>query len=93
MEITAASNFYWQDTYYTRVFNAPNDELDEWDVWNASLLLRSADDSWFVEGWVRNIEDGDHITGQTLGDPVVGLATVQYLLEPRTYGATLGYNF
>ena len=93
MEFTAATNYYTQDSFYVRVFNAPNDEIDEWDVWNASLFLRSADDSWYAEGWVRNISDDDNITGQYLGDQNVGLATNQFLLEPRTYGLTVGYNF
>jgi len=55
--------------------------------------LRSADDSWYAEGWVRNINDDDYVTGQSLGDQAVGLATTQFLLEPRTYGVTVGYNF
>ncbi|MBT4520924.1 MAG: TonB-dependent receptor [Halieaceae bacterium] len=93
MELTLGTNYYWQDTFYSRVFNAPNDEIDEWDVWNASMHLRSADDIWYAEAWVRNIQDDDHVTGQFLGDQNVGLATNQFLLEPRTYGLTVGYNF
>jgi len=93
MELMAGTNYYYQDSFYVRVFNAPNDEIDEWDVWNATLFLRSADDSWYAEGWVRNINDDDHVTGQYLGDQNVGLATNQFLLEPRTYGVTVGYNF
>lgn len=93
MELTAATNYYTQDTFYSRVFNAPNDEVDEWDVWNASLFLRSADDSWYAEGWVRNISDDDNVTGQYLADQNVGLQTNQFLMEPRTYGVTVGYNF
>ena len=81
MELTAGTSYYYQDSFYSRVFNAPNDELDEWDVWNATLFLRSADDSWYAEGWVRNINDDDHVTGQYLGDQNVGLATSQFLLE------------
>ena len=42
---------------------------------------------------MRNINDDDHITGQYLGDQNVGLATAEFLLEPRTYGVTVGYNF
>ncbi|MEP1470060.1 MAG: TonB-dependent receptor [Halieaceae bacterium] len=93
MELTASTNYYWQDTFYVRAFNAPNDELDEWDVWNATLFLQSSDASWYGEAWVRNIQDDDHITGQYLGDQNVGLGSNQFLLEPRTYGITLGYNF
>lgn len=93
MELTAATNYYVQDTFYARTYNTGNDEVDEWDVWNASLFLRSADDSWYAEAWVRNISDDDNVTGQYLGDQNVGLATNQFLMEPRTYGVTAGYNF
>jgi outer membrane receptor protein involved in Fe transport len=93
MEVVAATNYYWQDEFYTRVFNTVNDTVDEWDVWNATLSLFSADGTWFAEAWGRNLNDDDHVTGQYLGDQNVGLPTNQFLLEPRTYGITLGYNF
>ncbi len=92
-ELTAASSYYYQDKFYTRIFNAPNDELDAWDVWNATLTLASLQNNWYTEAWVRNIGDEDHITGQYLGDQNVGLAYNQFLLEPRTYGLTVGYQF
>ncbi|WP_187276441.1 TonB-dependent receptor [Parahaliea maris] len=93
MELVAGTNYYWQDEFYTRVFNTPNDTVDAWDVWNATLTLYSAERSWFAEAWGRNLNDDDHVTGQYVGDQNVGLATNQFLLEPRTYGITLGYNF
>ncbi|KZX58284.1 hypothetical protein A3709_02135 [Halioglobus sp. HI00S01] len=93
MELVAATNYYWQDEFYTRIFNTGNDTVEEWDVWNATLTLYSADRSWFAELWGRNLNDDDHVTGQYLGDQNVGLATNQFLLEPRTYGVTLAYRF
>jgi hypothetical protein len=93
MEVVAASNYYWQDVFYTRVFNAPNDKVDEWEVWNATLTLNSADRVWYAELWARNLNNDDYVTGQALGDQNVGLATNQFLLEPRTYGISIGYNF
>jgi iron complex outermembrane recepter protein len=93
MKLVAATNYYWQDEFYTRVFNAPNDKVDTWKVWNATFTLYSADRSWFAELWGLNLNNDDYITGQSLGDQNVGLATNQFLLEPRTYGLTLGYNF
>jgi iron complex outermembrane receptor protein len=93
MEVVAATNYYWQDDFYTRVFNAPNDKLDPWEVWNATLTLSSADRSWFAELWARNLNNDDYVTGQALGDQNVGLATNQFMLEPRTYGISFGYNF
>jgi iron complex outermembrane recepter protein len=93
MEVVAATNYYWQDEFYTRIFNSVNDKVDSWDVWNATLTLYSADRSWFAEMWGRNLNDDDHITGLWLNDQNVGLPTNQFLLEPRTYGISLGYNF
>lgn len=93
MRLTAAGNYYWQDDFYTRVFNTVNDRVDSWDVINATLTLHSSSQKWFGELWGRNLNDEDHVTGQYLGDQNVGLATNQFLLEPRTYGLTLGYNF
>jgi iron complex outermembrane receptor protein len=93
MELVAATNYYWQDKFYTRVFNAPNDRVDSWNVWNATFTLYSQDKSWFAELWGRNLNNDDYVTGQALGDQNVGLATNQFLLEPRTYGLSLGYNF
>jgi iron complex outermembrane receptor protein len=93
MELVAATNYYWQDEFYTRIFNAPNDEVDSWDVWNATLTLYSADRTWFTELWGRNLNNDDYITGQALGDQNTGLMTSQFLLEPRTYGISVGYHF
>lgn len=93
MEILAATNYYWQDEFYTRVFNTSNDKVDSWDVWNATLTVYSAERDWYVELWGRNLKDDDHVTGQYLGDQNVGLATNQFLLEPRMWGVTGGYTF
>jgi outer membrane receptor protein involved in Fe transport len=93
MLFVAATNYYWQDEFYTRVFNTRNDTVDEWDVWNATLTLNGPGGNWYAQLWGRNLLDDDHVTGQYLGDQAVGLSTNQFLLEPRTYGVTLGYGF
>ena len=93
MELEAATNYYWQDDFYTRIFNAPNDEVASWEIWNATMTLFSADRSWYVGLWGMNLNNDDYITGQAIGDQNVGLATNQFLLEPGTYGVSLGYNF
>jgi outer membrane receptor protein involved in Fe transport len=93
MSLEANTNYYWQDEFYTRIFNAPNDKVDSWEVWNATLTLFSADRAWFVGLWGMNLMNDDYITGQSLGDQNVGLAQNQFLLEPRTYGLSVGYNF
>ncbi len=93
MRLDVSTSYYWQDEFYTRIYNTEDDKLDSWDVWNASTVLNSADDTWYGELWVRNINDDDHWTGQYLQDQAVGLYRTLQLLEPRTYGVTFGYRF
>ncbi|MDZ7785281.1 MAG: TonB-dependent receptor [Halioglobus sp.] len=91
--LTTAVNYYWQDEFFTRVFNEVNDTVDSWEVWNATVNLTRPNSPWYAELWGRNLADDDAVTGQALGGQLVGLATNQFLLEPRSYGVTLGYSF
>ena len=93
MHASASANYYYQDEFFTRIHNTADDLLDEWDIWNASLSLSGADEDWYAELWVRNIQDEDHWTGQRLLDPGLGLFRTFQLLEPRTYGLTFGISF
>jgi iron complex outermembrane receptor protein len=78
---------------YSRMFNSPVDKTDSWDVWNAQANLRSANDSWYVRAYIKNIKDDNHLVGMYLTDPSSGLFTNVFAIEPRTYGVALGYNF
>ena len=93
MRLDIQANYYYQEEFYTRVFNTKDDLIEEWDIWNASVVLNSADEDWYVEAWGRNLSDEDNFTGQYLQDPAVGLYHTFQLLEPRTYGVTAGYRF
>jgi len=93
MDLTLQSNYYWQDEYYARNFYSEIDVVDEWGVWNASARLESTDGSWYVDGWIKNILDDDYVTGQYLTSAVSSLFTNQFILDPQTYGMTLGYNW
>jgi outer membrane receptor protein involved in Fe transport len=93
MRLSVSTSYYWQDEFYTRIFNTEDDLLDGWDVWNASSVLTGADENWYGELWIRNILDDDHWTGQYLQGQAVGLFRTLQLLEPRTYGLTVGYRF
>lgn len=86
-------DYYWQDEMYSRNFNKPVDKIESWDVWNAQANLMSAEDTWYVRAYVKNINDDDHLVGQFLTDAASGLFTNVFAIEPRTYGLALGYNF
>lgn len=93
MELVPRIDYYWQDEFYYRVYNSRQDKIDSWDIWNASATLYGRDGNWYVEGFVKNIADDDNITGGYFTDASSGNFTNVFVLEPRTYGLTLGARF
>ena len=91
MELTLATNYYWQDDYYTSNFNTRNSLVEDWSMWNASARLSG--ESWYAEVWIKNIEDEENVTGSYLTSTVSSLFTNQFILDPQTYGITLGMRF
>ena len=91
MPVIMQTNYYWQDKMYTTNFNSPSNEIEDWSMWNANARVMG--ESWYAEAWVRNIMDDDNITGGYLTSSVSSLFTNQFILEPRTFGLTVGMNF
>ena len=91
MPLAMQTNYYWQDEMYTTNFNSPGTEIEDWGMWNANARLMGED--WYAEVWVRNILDDDNITGGYLTSSVSSLFTNQFILEPRTYGLSVGMRF
>jgi hypothetical protein len=93
MGLEIAGSYYWQDEFYADHFNHEYNVIDDWGIANAWITLSSADDSWYAEAFVKNISDDENVTGQGVEGQVFGLASTRFLMEPRTYGLTLGYKF
>jgi outer membrane receptor protein involved in Fe transport len=92
MSLMGRVDYYWQDEFYSTTFNRPQDLQDSWDVVNAMATLTSANGNWFVRVWGKNLEDEDNITGTYETDPSSGLFTNTFLIEPQTYGVTVGMS-
>ena len=91
MPMALQTNYYWQDKMYTTNFNSSSNQIEDWSMWNANARVMG--DGWYAEAWVRNILDDDNITGGYLTSSVSSLFTNQFILEPRTYGLTVGMRF
>lgn len=91
MPLAMQTNYYWQDEMYTTNFNNPGTKIEDWSMWNANARLMGED--WYAEVWVRNILDDDNVTGGYLTSSVSSLFTNQFILEPRTYGLSVGLRF
>lgn len=90
MTLTGRLDYYWQDDYTARVFERRQDQIESWDVWNAQVTLASADQKWWVRGFIQNLTDEDNITGVYSTDPSSGLFTNAFYIEPRLYGLSFG---
>ena len=91
-EVVPRFDYYWQDSFYYRIYNTRQDEIDSWDVMNASVTLYSGDDRWYVEAFVKNINNDDYITGGYFTDASSANFSNVFVLEPRTYGLTAGFR-
>lgn len=91
MDLTLSTNYYWQEEFYSSNFNNISNLVPDWSMWNASARLSA--DSWFAEAWIKNIADDDNITGQYLTSSVSALFRNQFVLDPQTYGVTVGLRW
>ena len=78
---------------FGNVFNGNTNRIDPFVQANAQIQLNSADDRWFVRGFVQNIFDSNSVTGLYLTDASSGLFTNIFTLDPRRYGIAIGASF
>ena len=87
---TARVSYYWQSSMFSRIFNAEFDRIDAWSQLDASLRWTNESLNLWIDVWGKNLLDNDDITGQFLTDNSSGNFTNVFLLDPRTFGVTIG---
>lgn len=92
-EITYQLQTFWQDSFFTRLYNLPTDELDSWSQTNASIVLNDVEDVWQVELFVKNITDDESYTSLSVENSLVGRYRLPNVLEPRLYGLRVRYRY
>ncbi|MGK6320076.1 TonB-dependent receptor domain-containing protein [Sphingomonas sp. DT-204] len=93
MTLVPRADLNFTGNSYASVFNRQMDRLPAYEVINAQITLNSADDRWYLRGFVQNLTNNNAITGQYTGDQASGLYTNVFTIEPRRYGAALGFRF
>jgi len=78
---------------YGNIFNGRVNRIEPFVQANAVLQLNSADERWFVRGFVQNIFDSNSVTGLYVTDASSGNFTNIYTLDPRRYGVAIGAKF
>jgi iron complex outermembrane receptor protein len=78
---------------YASIFNGIIDRMPGYEVVNAQLTFNGPDDRWYIRGYVKNLTNDNAITGQYVTDQSTGLFTNVFTIEPRQYGAAVGFRF
>ena len=67
-----------------------NSDFDDRNLVNTKLGWRN--DNWNVSIWGKNLTDDDYASQTATPNPLWG-TEAYFLAAPRTYGATLRYDF
>jgi iron complex outermembrane receptor protein len=62
-------------------------------VINANALVTFPDERWTLNLWGRNLSDEEIISHINITSSAIGHARLATLMDPRTYGVTIGYEF
>jgi outer membrane receptor protein involved in Fe transport len=90
---TPRIDFYWRSEMFARVYNTKKDVLPGWQQLDANMSVTKEGSPWMFELWAKNLQDNNDITGHYFTDPTSANFTNLFLLEPRTFGATIRYTF
>ena len=91
--IVLRGDYSYTGEFYSRPQNSPIDRIPNFEQINAQIRFNGPDNRYFARLFVQNLQNNDSITGQFLTDPAAGLYTNIFTLEPRRYGASIGFNF
>ena len=93
MNLVPRFDFAFTGESYGSIFNGFVNRVDAYGVINMQAQLNSADNRWFVRGYVQNLTDNNATTGLYVTDQSSGLFTNIFTLEPRRFGFAVGVNF
>jgi outer membrane receptor protein involved in Fe transport len=91
--ITPRLDFYWHSEMFARVYNTEKDLIPSWEQLDANISITKEGSPWMFEIWAKNLQDNNDITGHYFTDPTSSNFTNLFLLEPRTFGASVRYTW
>ena len=83
----------WQSKVYFTEFNNRDAEQGSYFIANTGVTYHARDDRWSVGGWVKNVTNKFVIANNIVAAGTYAYPRVGSIMPPRTYGATVGFNF
>ncbi|WP_166430636.1 TonB-dependent receptor [Polymorphobacter arshaanensis] len=78
---------------YGRIQNSFADQMPAYTTINLQAQINGANNRWYIRGFVQNLLDNSAITGIYVTDASSGLFSNIFTVDPRRYGAAVGFNF
>jgi iron complex outermembrane receptor protein len=91
--VTLRGESNWSDRVYFTAFDRAAVSQPAYSLQNAFITFERAGGPWHVTAYVKNIADKRVEASANIGTTLVGSPVLGFLLPPRTFGATLGYQF
>lgn len=87
--------FHYESDAFLRVQNRPSDRRDDFTKTDLRLRYSDLEEAWFVEGFVKNIEDENILSSVSTGTFIIGAGPSfkGVFGAPRTYGVRVGARF
>lgn len=83
----------FQSKVFFTEFNNRDAEQGSWFMANAGVTYHAPDDRWTLGAFVKNLTNEFVIANNIVAAATYAYPRVGSIMPPRTYGATLGYNF
>lgn len=90
--LTVRGEAYYQDDVYFTEWNRKDAYQKSYEQFNASMDY-SWNDQWLLSVWGRNLSDEEVMSNNIITAPLYDSLRVGAVLPPRTYGATVTYQF
>ncbi len=84
---------YYQDEIFFTEWNRADAYQDGYGLLNASVDYAFSGGNWMVSLWGRNLSDEEVISNNIITAPLYNSVRVGSMLPPRTYGASVMYQF
>jgi outer membrane receptor protein involved in Fe transport len=91
--LTPRVDVFWQDDFYSNIFNTQQDLIDAYMYMNAQVTFGPAEGNWAFRFFMQNVTNKDAITGAfDVGQSAGGFQNL-FILEPRRWGFGLNMTF
>jgi outer membrane receptor protein involved in Fe transport len=93
LELTPRADAFYQNDFYTNIFNTQQDLIDGYAYVNAQVRLQPTDGPWYLRVFMQNVTNNDALTGAFDVGSGAGNFQNLFVLEPRRWGVGAGINF